>query len=377
MKQFSSIDTALAVLRKELTDIVRDPRTLILSVALPLILFPLLFWILSQEKPAVTDEYAPYRAALVATDAPAPIADSSRFELAMEEQYDSALLFQGYDLVIIAAAEGREEEYTVYYDNLDPVSSRAAVLLRSLLSSEKNYSSREGEDSSQIILRPLIPPETAEGRSFLSLILPFMVLIFAVSCPLPIAADLSAGERERGSLEPLLATAASRTAVIVGKEGALILASLASVGAYFLGVYISYRLIPSIAGETTMSFDLDLSQLLILSILTILATALFAALQLLLGTLTRSVREAQLSGMPLLILAMGTVYLAQNSALKPFPLWKLHLPVVNLALMIRTVALDRFEVSQWIVVALWMVVYLLLIIGITIYSYSREKILLH
>ena len=51
-------------------------------------------------------------------------------------------------------------------------------------------------------------------------IVPLFVLLAVLYGSLNAAMDTTAGERERGSLEPLLATPASRTALVVGKWGA-------------------------------------------------------------------------------------------------------------------------------------------------------------
>ena len=52
-------------------------------------------------------------------------------------------------------------------------------------------------------------------------IVPIFVLMSVLYGALNAALDTTAGERERGSLEPLLATPATRTALVVGKWGAV------------------------------------------------------------------------------------------------------------------------------------------------------------
>ncbi len=368
--QSGFLDTIRAVFYKEITDLLRDPRTLILSIVLPLILFPLLFWVLSQEEPIQAVSDAHFRVATIGEELESPSLNSPQLEIVPVENFDKQLLFDGFDIILETESNGN---YFLYFDNINPSSINAASLVSSLVENPKQLQQDSAEKASPIILKPLLDPELAAGRLFLALLLPFMILIFAVSCPLPIAADLSAGERERGSLEPLLATAAPRGAIVAGKELALLFASLASVGAYFLGVYLSYRFIPSIAGPEPMQLGLNFQQVVALITFIILATALFAALQLLLGTLTRSVREAQLSGMPLLILSMGAVYLAQNSQIAPLPAWKFHIPVVNLALLIRIIAIDRFSFVQWLLVVVWTLIYIILILSFTIGCYRRER----
>jgi sodium transport system permease protein len=63
--------------------------------------------------------------------------------------------------------------------------------------------------------------DSAARAAQLTGILPFFVLMAVVYGSLNAALDTTAGERERGSLEPLLATPAARRALVTGKWGAV------------------------------------------------------------------------------------------------------------------------------------------------------------
>ena len=78
-------------------------------------------------------------------------------------------------------------------------------------------------ESVQIQERDLADPRARAAQ--LTGIVPFFVLMAVLYGALNAALDTTAGERERGSLEPLLMTPASRLALVVGKWGAV-----ASVG---------------------------------------------------------------------------------------------------------------------------------------------------
>jgi sodium transport system permease protein len=67
--------------------------------------------------------------------------------------------------------------------------------------------------------------DPASGAAQLSTMVPFFVLMAVLYGALNAALDTTAGERERGSLEPLLMNPASRLALVLGKWGAV-----ASVG---------------------------------------------------------------------------------------------------------------------------------------------------
>src|SRR6185369_7312125 len=73
--------------------------------------------------------------------------------------------------------------------------------------------------SVQVDERDLANPASRAAQ--LTAMLPFFVLMAVVYGSLNAALDTTAGERERGSLEPLLATPAARRSLVVGKWGAV------------------------------------------------------------------------------------------------------------------------------------------------------------
>ncbi len=255
--------TALTILKKELTDLLRDPRTIVVSILLPLILFPLIF----------------------------TIAGGSMAENISAMQTD---------------------------------------------------------------------PEEA-GRAILAILLPFIITIFSSACPLPFAADLSAGEKERKSLEPLLSSAAPRTAIIAGKLTAAAAAGFLSLTAFTAGISISYLLNPEIIGDGRLIFRLSLGGILLISAAAGSAVLLFSGLELILGFLAKSVREAQLLGMPVLIVSGLIVYTAQHVD----PLSRLFacLPLVNLAILIQNTATGALTLSTTLTVFGCSFFYLILLIS--------------
>ena len=306
--------TIAIVTRKELKDFFRDPRSLLLSLGLPLILFPLLFWVLDEGPRSEGASDRVYRIAAVNLSAlPLQIAESFFFEVTEMERADTAGWFNRYDLLI--SEDIKDRTLLITYDNADSLSLRAYQTIREILSppGDREAPGTVKEDQTAAFRgEPLFREERAAGTLFLGMILPFMFFIFAITCPLAGAADLSSGEKERNSLEPLLSTCAPRTGILLGKLTAGSITGFFSVGAYFLGCYLSYLITPDILGPENLTFFLLPGQILLLVLLMLVLTLLFTAMELTAGFLTRSVREAQLLSMPLLAIGMGAVYLSQN-----------------------------------------------------------------
>jgi len=157
-----------------------------------------------------------------------------------------------------------------------------------------------------------IEVSTAQQRAAQILgFIPMFIMVAGFVAGMQIATDSTAGERERGSLEPLLVNPAPRGAIVAGKWLA---ASLAA----FLGVVLTTLLcaqMPRVLPLEDMGIRLDLDAPSIGNILLIgLPFCLFSAsLQTTVATLARSFKEAQ-SYMGVLILLpmvpgiMGALY---------------------------------------------------------------------
>jgi sodium transport system permease protein len=141
----------------------------------------------------------------------------------------------------------------------------------------------------QVEERDLANPATRAAQ--ITVMLPFFVLMAVLYGALNAALDTTAGERERGSLEPLLMNPASRLALVVGKWGAV-----ASVG-MLIAVLSSFSFLPGqwlLRSESLAAmFQYGLPEALaFLALLLPLAGAL-AALLMAVAIRCRSFKEAQ------------------------------------------------------------------------------------
>jgi sodium transport system permease protein len=161
---------------------------------------------------------------------------------------------------------------------------------------------------------------------FAQQMLPYLLLLLAFIGGMQLAIDATAGERERQSLEPLLATPASREAIISGKILATAVFTLLSVLITLLMFRVVFAFVPT--EHADMSVDVPwpaLARLLVvvLPIMLLGATVLTA-----LAAFARSHREAQ-GYLPLLMFLpmLPTLYL-MVSPVKTQP-WMLAVPFLG------------------------------------------------
>jgi sodium transport system permease protein len=142
---------------------------------------------------------------------------------------------------------------------------------------------------------------TPESRAqFVFGIMPMFLLLVLFAGGMYIAIDTTAGERERGSLEPLLANPVTPAEVILGKLGATITFALATLIVTLAGFTVVLNTVPLDIPGVRLGLGVDGAALLLL----ILVPALFpaAALQMLVASASRSFKEAQTAAQLLALL---------------------------------------------------------------------------
>ena len=144
--------------------------------------------------------------------------------------------------------------------------------------------------------RPLIVDDrdvsTSAGRSVLLLgTLTYFLLFATLSGGMHLAIDTTAGERERKSLEPLLALPVPRASLLLGKMAATVVYMLAALAVSLAGYVFVMRHLPLEKLAMTSSFGFGSAVEAFFVLLPV--APLGAALMTLIASFTRTYREAQ------------------------------------------------------------------------------------
>lgn len=167
------------------------------------------------------------------------------------------------------------------------------------------------------------------------------VLMFLLTGGSVIAADTIAGEKERGSLETLLTSAASRIDIVTAKM-LLILAvgvAVALMQVLSFAIYAGFRLIP-----LPESFAVDLGPASVLWLLLLLAplAAIIAGVLLLVSAYSRTYKEFQQNFFPVSLLAIGPAAVAALPGIELRSAIVL-VPVANLSVGVREVLVGKID----------------------------------
>ena len=307
--------TMLTVFYKEVLDNFRDRRTLASALLMGPIFGPVLFAFVinlsversleDQERtmdlPVIGQEYAPNLIAYLrsrnidAVDGPRDLA------AAMD-----AVKTGAHDIVLIIPKEFGEQLANTIPAKIELVSDQAntdadrdARRARSALMSYNQLLAGTRVIARGInpqALQPLnideVDVSTPSGRSALLLgMMSYFFVFAALMGGMYLAIDTTAGERERGSLEPLLSLPVTRDELILGKIAATCLFMALSLMLSLLAFYVSLRFMPLERLGMTPNFGPGV----VLAALAIFLPFILvgAALMTLVASFTKSYREAQ------------------------------------------------------------------------------------
>jgi len=173
-------------------------------------------------------------------------------------------------------------------------------------------------------------------------IIPMFIIMAVLYGALSAALDSTAGERERGSLEPLLMNPAPHSAIVVGKWGAVALLGMAVALLSSLSFVPAQWLLKSDSLQAMLQFGMG--EVLVFWLLQIPLAAGLSALLMALAIRSKTFKEAQ-AGSTLVVTAISlapTMSLLNPGADAPWYLW-----VPGLAQNTLMLSVLKGEVLRW------------------------------
>lgn len=363
----SSVRAIWVVMRKELLDLFRDRRTLLLALGMGPLLFPLLMLGIGTlgenrareqiqkplELPVVGGEHAPNLIAWLqgqnVTIKPAP------------SDVAAAIANQDEDMVLRIGADYPEQwrksqpaPIEIVHDSTRQDAQIPVARLQSLLA---GYSGQVGSlrllargvnpgTASTLLIRhtDLATPEARRGQ-MLAALLPYFLIVFSFLGGAHLIMDATAGERERQSLEPLLATPAARGAIVSGKIAAACVVALISMALTLLAFKLGAQVSPTVGRQMEVSFLSIAKLLLILMPMVFIGTTLLTYL----SAAAKSMKEAQSHMTWLMLLPMLPTIVLMVNPVKA-QLWQFMVPfLAQNQLILKVVRGETISMQQWAV----------------------------
>jgi sodium transport system permease protein len=235
------------------------------------------------------------------------------------------------------------------YDNSSDKKALAHARVDRVL---KKWSAKVGQKSleksnlSQLAAQPiefsqydLAKKENRINTSLWSKILPFVLLIWAVTGAFYPAVDLCAGEKERGTLETLLTSPALRVEIVLGKLLTVTVFSFTTAILNLVAMAITGGIVMSQLKELATRADVGpppFFSMIWLAIILIPVAALFSSVCLALAAFARSTKEGQYYLMPVILVTLPLILLPMAPSAE-LDLGFSLIPVSGIVLLMRAV----------------------------------------
>lgn len=398
------------VFLKELKDTLRDRKTLLSSIFLPVIVLPLMLFFVGGGLSNLQEDISTNTTvAVIGGQGDAELFDFVRDELLASDQSIKLIktaepaedlrrgrvkgliiIEEGYSQKVLA--EQPFEVKIVYNPNSAASSGSAEKIIQAVSAYNANVGyarlTQLGIDPS--ILTPAmvgrqklddylgVPENERAGTDnmLLQLLLPLAAGVFVISGGMAAAIDLFAGEKERKTFEPLLTTRAGRMSILVAKYMVVLIYAFISCLAQVLGLVIGGLLQPDVFG---MYGQLALpAEAIVLTFANILLLGMiFAGIEIFLSMLARTFREAQTYVSMLLFIPLFITYATLYIQSGDIKLWYMLVPVLNAICSIKLVLAGDINTPMLVISAASSLAYLMLTLLATRRMFNRENLLFH
>ena len=363
----------LTIYKKEMLDILRDKRTVISTIVVPIILYPLLMVgmssLMSRQEQKLEETSAIIYVDnqvkdMVSGKIIVQLEQMENIQIMNEVENHENLIQEDIVKAIITITDSINSSgfqvlhIKISYDQSDEKAASVFNKIRTeMMEVEKLI---VGERLAAIsvdeeILRAvdvekdnIAPPEQMFGF-VIGKILPYLLIMLTISGGAVVASDLVAGEKERGTLETILVSAAHRNEIVFGKYLTIITISLITVFLNLFSMYISIQHMLSQTGLDMQNVNLPLGNFALVMVSMIPLVTLFAAILLSMSTFSRNIKEAQSYQMPLMLVGM------MAAMISIFPAFELNngmalIPIVNIALLFKDIMMNNFNLNYFLIV---------------------------
>ncbi|HVT07093.1 MAG TPA: ABC transporter permease subunit/CPBP intramembrane protease [Polyangia bacterium] len=334
---------ALLVAGKELRETLRDRRTIAVMVLFPLVVYPLVSLVTAQVLAARVARVDAHVARVAVQGPPALAADVRRAlagpEVIVAPPAPATDLSTGrVDAIadVTPGAAGQPPAVRILYDETREESSAARDRVQRALEARAGSACA----AAFAVTASGIAPKTQVSGYLLSKVLPLVVVVMVMLGAFHPAIDITAGERERGTLETTLSAPIERSALMAGKV--LAVAALASLTGFLNLASMSLTVLEGarLAGGAGAKLAIPWRQAAAAFAVVPPTAFLFAAVMVAIGALARSFKEAQTLLTPVYFLCMAP---ALTAGLGDFRLSGVTalIPGVGVTLLARDLVLAR------------------------------------
>ncbi|OIP71351.1 hypothetical protein AUK42_03525 [Candidatus Atribacteria bacterium CG2_30_33_13] len=383
---------------KELVGTVRDKRTIIAMIIIPLIFYPILFMGIGyfNQMGNEKSEEAISKIIITGAEFSPPLLkyfqNNPKIEILSMQNNPLLKLQKGeIQLILIVPSdfkdrieEGESGPLILKYDATETKSRIAQKRINQAIAEyEKEIISQRLSmmHLKEEFIRPLIlqtenvaSPQKVTG-SLLGVLLPYLIVILIFVGAMHTAVDITAGEKERGTITTLLVSQINRLEIVLGKCFAVMLISFISMVLGLIGLTLAFLSGTSIMGGIEgVEFGISFSTIFLLFLVLLPLVGLASAVLIMVGIFARNIKEASSYITPIYMLTifLGVISISQGIELSG----KMFLvPVLNSSFVFKEILMGKIYWSHIITTfSANMVIATLALLGAT-RLFTKEEVL--
>jgi sodium transport system permease protein len=392
------------VYRKELIDSLRDRRTVLSMIAVPLLVMPLLtvgMGVLSMTLVGQAMKEIPVVMILGGEDSPRVMAELGQLkdlrivparpdyadEISNKQIRAAVEIPDGFEAKLAA---GESSTVKIYMYEGELKSGFGADRLQRFFRELRDRTIREHLEARQLpdtLVRPfdieqknVAPPEKV-GGAILGGLVPYFVILLSLTGAMYPAMDLTAGEKERGTIETILCSPVSRTHLVLGKFLMVLTASIATAVLSIASMAVSFgvgkkMLLGAMPGAANAALQITITGKAMVSIFFVVLplAVFFSAVLLALSLFAKSFKEAQSYISPLMIVVVMPAVAALLPGVELSPALAL-VPVLNTSLVSKEIITGTYHWDLIALIFLSSSVYAMAALAIAVRLFQREDVL--
>lgn len=384
--------TIFTIIRKELTTTLRDKRTLISAIILPVLTLPLIIMGVTKLQKSLLEGEQTKKLKIAMVQAPAaiqgyfpdsafqqiPVTDvAAARDSVASEKYDAMLVFDPKFKNQVDNLHSGAISFYFKSTNLlvnGRVKDQLGMYEKTLLEERFSRLNLSGDLVQPLAIQDM---DVASKKEQIGILfggfLPYMFLIFCyVGCMYP-ALELITGEKEKGTIETLLTVPVSRFQILLAKAITIALVGLCAAAMTLAGVYFVLQMTNELPKEilSTISDILNPRFMIMLFAMLIPLSMFFAGLLSAVAIRAASFKEAQSYVVPLnfVIIIPAAIAIMPGLKLTWMTVW---IPVLNIALATKEIIAGTIQIAHYLAIVVSLIALALVAVFLSYRQFSRE-----
>jgi sodium transport system permease protein len=382
------------IIKKELTETLRDKRTLMTMIVIPILLFPVLLSLIVRTQQHFSEE-ANNKTITIAYEESfennevvlkikeiidkdplfnlQAVRDSNGITALIQQDSIQAMLLLGETKIITPV--------TVWHDGtkiniIGRIQEKVEAAKQMMISEQMQAQNIDPKSISGFEYQMMSTASTQETIGKLAGgLLPYIFIVFGfLGCMYP-AIDLFTGEKERGTIETLLTAPIARWKILLGKMSVVVISGLLAASLSLLGLYISIRglnLIEDPALLSIINSILSVKFVAVLFLLQIPLTIFFAGILVPIAIHAKSFKEAQSIITPLNFVVILPAMIGFLPQIELNPTTAM-IPIVNIVLATKDLIAGTLNYFHLLLSALMMCLIALTAVFFSYKQFEKES----